>query len=59
MQQERKITEFQEVEWTCDLHFEQLYWFRNYSCFYHFPGGTPPKIFNNFLFMDFLQSAKS
>ena len=29
------------------------------AVFIIFQAGTPPKIFNNFLFIDFLQSAKS
>ena len=39
--------------------FVQLNWFRNYRCFYHFPRDILLKIFNDFLFIDFLQSANS
>ena len=61
MQQERKITVFKEVEWIAMLYFEQLYSFgsRIIAVFIIFQGGTPPKIFNNFLLIYSLQSAKS
>ena len=61
MQQDMKIIAFKIVE-CMGLRFCTLNNFIGSGItvvFIIFHGGTPPKFFNNFLFIDFLQSAKS
>ena len=61
MQQDMKITVFEMVEWIYDFALSTTLLVQELQLFSSFSrgGGTPPKIFNNFLFIDFLQSAKS
>ena len=60
MQQDMKITVFEMAEWICDFcTLNNFIGSGIIAVFIIFQGSTPPKIFNNFLFIDFLQSAKS